>query len=74
MPRGPARRDFQDVVAWLAQDVEKTTITKLLRVSWEAVAKIVIDVVTKAIDDTRLENLYPDRRRRGLLSQGTPLL
>ena len=51
-------RDFQDVVAWLAQHVDKTTITKLLRVSWEAVAKIVIDVVTEAIDDTRLENLY----------------
>ena len=51
-------RDFQDVVAWLAQHVDKTTITKLLRVSWEAVAKIVIDVVAEAIDDTRLENLY----------------
>ena len=51
-------RDLQDVVAWLAQHVDKTTITKLLRVSWEAVAKIVIDVVTEAIDDTRLENLY----------------
>ena len=51
-------RDLQDVVAWLAQRVDKTTITKLLRVSWEAVAKIVIDVVAEAIDDTRLENLY----------------
>ena len=45
-------------MAWLARHVDKTTITKLLRVSWEAVAKIVIDVVTEAIDDTRLENLY----------------
>jgi transposase len=51
-------RDFQDVVAWLAQRVDKTTITKLLRVSWEAVAKIVIDVVAEAIDDTRLNDLY----------------
>jgi transposase len=51
-------RDFQDVVAWLAQHVDKTTITKLLRVSWEAVAKIVIDVVADTIDDTRLEELY----------------
>jgi transposase len=51
-------RDFQDVVAWLAQRVDKTTITKLLRVSWEAVAKIVIDVVAEAIDDTRLDELY----------------
>jgi transposase len=51
-------RDLQDVVAWLAQRVDKTTITKLLRVSWEAVAKIVIDVVAEGIDDARLENLY----------------
>ena len=51
-------RDFQDVVAWLAQRVDKTTIAKLLRVSWEAVAKIVIDVVAEAIDDTRLDELY----------------
>jgi transposase len=51
-------RDVQDVVAWLAQRVDKTTITKLLRVSWEAVAKIVIDVVAEAIDDARLNDLY----------------
>ena len=61
-PLGPTgarhTRDFCDVVAWLAQRVDKTTITKLLRVSWEAVAKIVIDVVKDTIDDTRLEELY----------------
>ncbi|MGH9044522.1 MAG: ISL3 family transposase [Acidimicrobiales bacterium] len=51
-------RDFQDVVCWLAQRVDKTTITKLLRVSWEAVAKIVTDVVTDTIDDARLDHLY----------------
>ncbi len=51
-------KDLQDVVAWLAQRTDKTTITRLLRISWEAVAKIVIDVVAEAIDDTRLENLY----------------
>lgn len=37
-------RDFQDVVAWLAGHTDKATITKLLRVSWEAVARVVIDV------------------------------
>ena len=37
---------FCSVVAWLAQRVDTTTITKLLRVSWEAVAKIVVNVVT----------------------------
>jgi transposase len=50
-------RAFQDVVAWLAQRTDKTTITKLLRVSWEAVAKIVVDVVAEQLDDTRLEGL-----------------
>jgi transposase len=38
--------------------VDKTTITKLLPVSWEAVARIVTDVVTDTIDDTRLDELY----------------
>jgi len=28
----------------MAQRMDKTTITRLLRVSWEAVARIVIDV------------------------------
>ena len=51
-------RDLQDVVAWLAQRTDKTTITKLLRISWEAVAKIVVDVVADTIDDARLNELY----------------
>lgn len=34
-------RDFEDVVAGLAQRVDKTTVAKLLRCSWEAVANIV---------------------------------
>ena len=51
-------KDFQDVICWLAQRVDKTTITKLLRVSWEAVAKIVTDVVADTIDEARLEGLY----------------
>ena len=57
--RPGARRtnDFTAVVAWLAQRVDKTTITKLLRVSWEAVAKIVIDVVDEVLNDDRFEGL-----------------
>ena len=50
-------KDFCAVVAWLAQRVDKTTITKLLRVSWEAVAKIVIDVVGEVLSDDRFEGL-----------------
>jgi transposase len=50
-------RDFQDVVAWLAQHTDKTTICRLLRVSWEAVARIVIGVVAESLDDARLDGL-----------------
>ena len=51
-------KDFCQVVAWLAQRTDKTTITKLLRVSWEAVAKIVTDVVADTLDDARLDDLH----------------
>jgi transposase len=51
-------RDFQDVVAWLAQHTDKTTICRLLRVSWEAVARIVVEVVADHLDTSRLDGLY----------------
>ena len=51
-------RDFEDVVGWLAQRVDKTTVARLLRCSWEAVANIVTRVVADHIDDSRLEGLY----------------
>ncbi len=51
-------RDFEDVVAWLAQRTDKTTITKLLRTSWESVSGIVGRVVTEHLDTGRLEGLY----------------
>jgi transposase len=51
-------RDFEDVVAFLAQRVDKTTIARLLRVSWEAVANVVMRVVADKIDDSRLDDLY----------------
>lgn len=51
-------RDFEDVVAWLAQHTDKTTVTRLLRTSWETVAGIVERVVAEHIDARRLEGLY----------------
>jgi transposase len=50
-------RNFQDVIAWLAQRTDKTTITRLMRVSWEAVNHIVQIVVADKLDDDRLEGL-----------------
>lgn len=51
-------RDFEDVVAWLAQRMDKTSVSRLLRCSWEAVAAIVTRVVAAAINDSRLDGLY----------------
>ncbi|CAN5192194.1 ISL3-like element IS1557 family transposase [soil metagenome] len=51
-------KDFEDVVAFLAQRVDKTTVAKLLRCSWEAVANIVMRVVADHIDGSRLDDLY----------------
>jgi transposase len=50
-------RDFEDVVAYLAQHTDKTTVTKLMRCSWEAVARIVTVVVADHLDGARLEGL-----------------
>ena len=40
-PNARFTRDFEDVVAWLAQRMDKTAVTRLLRTSWETVAAIV---------------------------------
>ena len=51
-------RDFEDVLAWLAQRMDKTAISRLLRCSWEAVANIVTRVVADHLHDTRLDEVY----------------
>jgi transposase len=50
-------RDFEDVVAWLAQQMAKTPITGLLRVGWDTVGRIVARVVADRLDESRLAGL-----------------
>jgi transposase len=50
-------RDFEDVVGWLAQRADKTTVATLLRCSWEAVDNIAKRLVADHLDDTRLDGL-----------------
>ena len=57
-PRARHTADFEDVVAWMAQRMDKTTVATLLRCSWEAVAGIVTRVVHDQLDPSRLEDLY----------------
>ena len=49
--------DFEDLVAWLAQRMDTTAITRLLRCSWGAVAGIVTRVVADQLDQTRLQDV-----------------
>ena len=50
-------RDFEDVVAWLAQQMAKTPITGLLRVGWDTVGRIVARVTADRLDERRLDGL-----------------
>lgn len=56
-PRARHSRDFEDVVAWMAQRTDKTTTATLLRCSWEAVDRIVQRVVADHLDEARLDGL-----------------
>ena len=57
-PGGWHSKDFEDVVAWLAQRTDKTTIARLLRCSWKAVDNIIGRFVAERLDACRLEGLY----------------
>ena len=50
-------RDFEDVVAWLAQQMAKTPIAGMLRIAWDTVGRIVERVVADQLDETRLAGL-----------------
>ncbi len=56
-PGSRLSRDLEDVTAFLAQRVDKTTVARLLRVAWETVAAIVVRVVAEHLDPARLERL-----------------
>jgi len=50
-------RDFDDLTAWLAQQMNQTQVTKLMRIAWETVATIVARVVTERLPADRLDGL-----------------
>lgn len=56
-PGAAHTRDFEDVVAWLAQQMAKTAIAGLLRIAWDSVGRIVQRVVAEHLDETRLAGL-----------------
>jgi transposase len=56
-PGAQHTRDFEDVVAWLAQQMAKTPICGLLRVGWDTVGRIVARVTADRLDERRLDGL-----------------
>src|SRR6059058_1553475 len=56
-PGAAHTRDFEDVVAWLAQQMAKTPIAGLLHIGWDTVGRIVARVTADHLDQRRLEGL-----------------
>lgn len=56
-PGASHTRDFEDTVAWLAQQMAKTPIAGLLRIAWDTVGQIVERVMADRLDERRLEGL-----------------
>jgi len=50
-------RDFEDVTAFLAQQMAKTPLAKLMRIGWRSVGEILARVVADKLDRSRLDGL-----------------
>ena len=50
--------DFDDLVAWFVTRTDKTTITRMLRIDWETVGRIVKRVCDERLDPDRLNDLF----------------
>jgi transposase len=57
-PGARLSRDLEDLIAFCAQRMDKTTVARLLRVSWASVARAVVRVVADHLDTARLDGLY----------------
>jgi transposase len=51
-------RDFEDLVAWVAREMNKTAVTLLLHIAWATVGSIIERVVKRQLDPKRLEGLF----------------
>lgn len=50
-------RDFEDVVGFLAQQMAKAPLAKLMRIGWRSVGKILARVVADKLEEGRLDGL-----------------
>jgi transposase len=57
-PGARLSRDLEDVIGWLAQRTDKTSVCQLLRVAWETVQGVVMRVVADHLDTDRLNDVF----------------
>ncbi|HUO71574.1 MAG TPA: helix-turn-helix domain-containing protein [Solirubrobacteraceae bacterium] len=57
-PLSDFTRDFECLVAWLATRTDKTTITRMLRIDWRTIGRIIKRVCEDELDPDRLAELY----------------
>lgn len=57
-PGARLTRDLEDVIGWLAQRADKTTVAHLLGCAWETVDRAAKRLVDEHLDQARLDNLY----------------
>jgi transposase len=57
-PGSEFTRDFECLVAWLATRTDKTTITRMLRIDWDTVGRIIKRVCDDELDPNRLNDLF----------------
>jgi transposase len=50
-------REFDDLVAWLAQQMSQTQVERLMRIAWRSVGKILARVVAEKLPAGRLDGL-----------------
>jgi transposase len=57
-PGAHLSRDFDDLLAWLATRMDKTSVARLCRVSWRTVGRACERVVASEVDTGRLDGLF----------------
>ncbi|MGK2955575.1 MAG: transposase, partial [Solirubrobacterales bacterium] len=57
-PGAHLTRDFDDLLAWLATRMDKTSVARLCRVSWRSVGRACERVVATELDPDRLDGLF----------------
>lgn len=50
-------RDFEELAAWLAREMSISAVTRLLKVSWSSVSRMIRRVVGRHLDPDRLDRL-----------------